>query len=368
MRWSQCRAVADPPRLHDDAAVTWTDVPALLLTGPPRHGVVRYGRDVAEHVARLAPGAALLDVADPRDLVAAAAGHQRVHLHVTDRLLGRGPEDAADLVERVAAVTHLTVTLHDVPQPSDGVVNLPRRVAGYGRIAAAARGVVVNSEHEALLLAEHGVVPPGRAVHVVPLGSSPLPPDRRVPAPGSDAASLVALVAGYVYPGKGHDDVVRAVAAAASRLRAAGHDLREVAVVAIGGPSAGHEDDVDRLRAAADALGVDLRVAGSLPDDAFRAGLRSPGIPVAAHQHLSASRTLLDWGEQGRRPLVVDSRYAREMAALRPGTLALYEPSALTAAVERAWLDPASTVLPPGTGLAPTLADVAAAYLAWWSA
>lgn len=368
MRWSQCGAVADPPLLHDDAAVTWTDVPALLLTGPPRHGVVRYGRDVAEHVARLVPCAALLDVADPRDLVAAAAGRERVHLHVTDRLLGRGPEEAADVVERVAAVTHLTVTLHDVPQPSDGAVNLPRRVSGYARIAAAARGVVVNSAHEALLLAEHGVVPAGRQVHVVPLGSTPHLDGAPVPAPGSDPTALVALVAGYVYPGKGHDDVVRAVAAAAVRLRAAGHDLTAVAVDAVGGPSAGHEDDVDRLRADAHALGVELRVAGSLPDEAFRAGLRAPGIPVAAHQHLSASRTLLDWGEQGRRPLVVDSRYAREMAALRPGTLTLYEPSALTTAVEHAWLDPASTTLPPDADLAPTLADVAQAYLAWWSA
>jgi glycosyltransferase involved in cell wall biosynthesis len=347
--------------------VTWTDVPALLLTGPPRHGVVRYGRDVAEQVGRLAPGTALVEVADPRDLVGAAAAHRRVHLHVTDRLLGAGPEEAADLVERVAAVTHLTVTLHDVPQPSDGVVNLPRRVAGYARVAAAARGVVVNSAHEARLLAEHDVVPGGRAVHVVPLGSSPRPLATG-PAPAADPTALVALVAGYVYPGKGHDDVVRAVAAAASRLRAAGHDLTEVAVVAVGGPSAGHEDDVDRLRATADALGVRLRVTGSLPDDAFRAGLRAPGVPVAAHQHLSASRTLLDWAEAGRRPLVVDSRYAREMADLRPGTLTPYQPADLAAALERAWLDPASTALPLGTGLAPTLADAAAAYLAWWSA
>lgn len=346
--------------------MTWTDVPALLLTGPPRHGVVRYGRDIAEHVARLAPEVVVVEVPVPEALVEAAAGHSRVHLHVTDRVLGRGPEAAADLVERVAAVTHVTVTLHDVPQPSDGVVNLPRRVAGYARVAAAAGGVVVNSAHEAALLAEHGVVPAGRSVHVVPLGSSPRSTDAS-PA-GSSGRSLVALVAGYVYPGKGHDDVVRAVAVAADRLRAAGEDLDEVAVVAVGGPSAGHEADVDRLRAEATALGVELRVAGSLPDDAFRAGLRAPGTPVAAHQHLSASRTLLDWGEEGRRPLVVDSRYVREMAALRPGTLTLYDPAALADALEQAWHDPASTTLPAGTELAPTLRDAAAAYLTWWAA
>lgn len=366
MRCPKCHPVAGPPRLHDDAAVTSTDAPALLLTGPPRHGVVRYGQDVAEHVARLAPGCAVVHVADPRDLVAAAAAHPRAHLHVTDRVLGDGPEAAAALVERVAAVTHLTVTLHDVPQHSDGAVNLPRRVAGYGRIAAAAAGVAVNSAHEAALLVEHAVVPARRPVQVVPLGTSPRPTGAAVAPP--DAGALVALVAGYVYPGKGHDDVVRAVATTATRLRAAGHDLTDVAVVAVGGPSAGHEADVDRLRAEATGLGVALRVTGSLPDDDFRTALRGPGIPVAAHQHLSASRTLLDWGEAGRRPLVVTSRYAREMAALRPGTLALYEPAALADALEAAWRDPGTTTLPPGTGLAPTLADAAAAYLAWWAA
>lgn len=346
-------------------AVPPTATPALLLTGPERHGVVRYARDVADQVRLLDPDAAVVQVSDPADLVEAAAAHPRVHLHVTDRPLGRGPQEAAALVERVADVTHLTITLHDVPQPSDGEVNLPRRVDGYARFAAAAAGVVVNSRHEALLLVEHGVVPRDRPVAVIPLGAALAPV--RAPATARPAG-LVAAVAGYVYPGKGHDDVVRAVAVAADRLRAAGHDLAEVAVVAVGGPSAGHERDVEDLRAQAGRLGVELRVTGSLDDDGFRAGLRGAGVPVAAHQHLSASRTLLDWGEQGRRPLVVDSRYAREMAALRPGTLTLYAPDGLADALVRAWLDPASTTLPPGTGLAPTLADVAAAYRDWWAA
>jgi glycosyltransferase involved in cell wall biosynthesis len=346
-------------------AVPPADAPALLLTGPARHGVVRYARDVADEVRLVDPGVAVVQVSDPVDLVEAASRHPRVHLHVTDRLLGRGPEEAAALVERVADVTRLTVTLHDVPQASDGVVNLPRRVSCYARVAAAAAGVVVNSRHEALLLVEHGVLPADRAVAVIPLGTSPA---RVLPVvTGPRPTGLVALVAGYVYPGKGHDDVVRAVAVAADRLRAAGHALTEVAVVAVGGPSAGHEHDVDALRAEADRRGVDLRVTGSLDDEAFRAALRGPGIPVAAHQHLSASRTLLDWGEQGRRPLVVGSRYAREMAALRPGTLTPYPPELLPDALVRAWLDPASTALPPGTDLAPTLADVAAAYRAWWA-
>jgi glycosyltransferase involved in cell wall biosynthesis len=366
--------------------VTRLDVPALLLTGPPRHGVARYARDVAEHVRRAVPGAAVVEVPVAADLPAAAAAHPRAHLHVTDRLLADGPEAAAELVERVAGATRLTVTLHDVPQPSDGPRNLPRRTAAYARVAAAAAAVAVNSEHEALLLAEHGVLPAGRAARVLPLGTAApdtagdrpevapdghdalpapdaLPGDDRPPAPGS----LLALVAGFVYPGKGHDDVAKALGTAAARLRAAGATVPEVAVVAVGGPAPGHEGDVMTLRAEAAAHGVELRVTGSLDDAAFRRALRAGGIPVAAHQHLSASRTLLDWGEAGRRPLAVDSRYAREMAALRPGTLALYPPAELDRHLERAWREPASTVLPAGTTLAPTLSDVARGYLAWWA-
>lgn len=370
MRWyPECGPVAAVPRLDHDAAMTWTDTPALLLTGAPRHGVARYAADVAGQVRALDAGARAVRVDDPADLPTAVAGLGAAHLHVTDRLLAGSPESAADLVERVAAACRLTVTLHDVPQESDGARNLPRRTAAYARVAAAAHGVVVNSRHEERLLVEHGVTPAGRA-HVIPLGSAPGPVAAAgLPAgPPAAGAPLVALVAGFLYPGKGHDDVVRAAAAAADLLRAAGTPPGEVAVVAVGGPSPGHEDEVDRLRAEAEGIGVALRVTGGLDDDAFRAALREPGVPVAAHRHLSASRTLLDWGEAGRRPLVVDSRYAREMADLRPGTLALYPAADLPAHLARAWADPASTALPPGAGLAPTLADVAAAYLGWWGA
>jgi len=353
--------------------MTRSDTPALLLTGPPRHGVVRYAGDLAAHVRDLDAGARVLRVDDPGDLPASAEGLGRAHLHVTDRLLGSSPDAAADLVERLAAACRLTVTLHDVPQESDGPRNLPRRTAAYARVAAAAAGVAVNSRHEALLLAEHGVLAAGRA-RVVPLGSAVADPDAgavpaATPYPADDPAGapLVALVAGFLYPGKGHDDVVRAVADAADLLRAAGTPPGEVAVVAVGGPSPGHEDEVDRLRAEAGSRGVALRVTGGLADDAFHAALRGSGVPVAAHRHLSASRTLLDWGEAGRRPLVVDSRYAREMAALRPGTLTLYPPADLPAHLARVWADPAATQLPAGTSLAPTLTDAAAAYLAWWA-
>lgn len=333
--------------------VTTPDVPVQLLTGPPRHGVARYARDL---VGRL-PSAPVIEAEDPARLVAAVAGHRRAHLQFTDRLVARSPEDAADLVEALVASTRLTVTLHDVPQESDGERNLVRRCGAYARICAAAAGIAVNSEHEAALLAEHRVT--DRRPRVIPLGAStqPVPALPVLPAPG-----VTALIAGWIYPGKGHDDVVRAVAGAARRLRSG-----TGTVLAIGAPSPGHEQDVRALVALAADLGVRFTVTGGLDDDDYAAALRSPGVPVAAHRHLSASRSLLDWGEQGRRPLVAASRYAAEMAELRPGTLVTYPDGGLVEALVRAVLDPASTVLAPGTSLRPTLADVAEEYLRWWA-
>ena len=55
------------------------------------------------------------------------------------------------------------------------------------------------------------------------------------------------------------------------------------------------------------------------------------------------------------------------MAGLRPGTLVTYPDDGLVEALVRAVRDPGSTVLPPGTSLRPTLADVAAEYLRWWA-
>ncbi|WP_263120087.1 hypothetical protein [Cellulomonas fimi] len=326
------------------------EVPAQLLTGPARHGVARYAREVAEQVARVAPETAVVEVDDPAGLASAVTGHERAHLHVTDRLLGASPDVAAERVEALTGRTRLTVTLHDVPQESDGPRNLARRGAAYSRICAAAEGVVVNSRHEADLLVEHEVVRPGTPVGVIPLGAG----GRRA-ATTPRPHGLTALIAGWLYPGKGHDDLIRAVAEAGGGT-----------VLAVGAPSPGHEEEVARLTALAAGAGVVFRVTGSLGDAEYAAALGGDGVPVAAHRHLSASRTLLDWGEQGRRPLVADSRYAREMSELRPGTLSLYPPDGLADALRAAAADPGSTVLAPGVGLAPTLADVAVAYLRWW--
>src|SRR6185436_10667256 len=91
-------------------------LPALVVTADQRHGVTVAARDLAAAVATTTgvrldmPAVTLLGEHPP----------ERAHLHFTDRLWAGSPEQAAALVERVAARTALTVTLHDVPQASDG--------------------------------------------------------------------------------------------------------------------------------------------------------------------------------------------------------------------------------------------------------
>lgn len=322
-------------------------LPALAITADQRHGVTVAARDLAAAVetatgVRLGvTGGALLGEQPP----------ERAHLHFTDRLWASSPEDAAALVERIAARTALTVTLHDVPQASDGPRNQPRRTDCYARIARVARGVVVNSRHEAAHLAEAGIVP--RALSVVPLPVSPAPAGPR-PQPGAPDVAVL----GFFYPGKGHAEVLDAIAAAAGpRPR----------LTVLGGPSAGHEADLLAFTEQAAARGVPVGVTGFVPEPDLVARCRAVTVPVVAHRHFSASGSLATWIAAGRRPLAVDGRYTREMAALRPGTVHVFAPGELTAAIAGALADPASTWLADDAVTRPHLDDTAAAYLRWWT-
>ena len=348
-------------------------IPELLLVGPPQHGVTAYARDLAEALTRAGFSVSMPAVPHAEAAVGRAAEADRVHVHFTDRIFGGTPDDAADLVERMAAVTRLSVTLHDLPQPSDGT-GFERRARAYRRVLDTVRGAVVSSEHEATLVNTH-LAPPARPVTVIPIGtrisSSPRIGDQASRDPAADApaapGALRVLIAGFIYPGKGHLEAIDAVAAVRDKLRATGEAPDEATVVAIGSASPGHEADVEVLRRHAAASGVTLSVTGYLDDVAYRAAVSGHGIPLAAHQHLSASRSMLDWVEQGRLPLVADSPYAREMARLRPSTLRLYQPAHLAEQLEDGWRRPGTTRLAPGTPLYPTLTDGALAYRDWWA-
>ncbi|SED12755.1 hypothetical protein SAMN04489844_3730 [Nocardioides exalbidus] len=324
-------------RAHDHVT------PHHLLLGPDTHGVTRYagevagaaGAPVARHVDELAPGAP-------------------VHLHVTDRLLSRDPAEAASAVELLARRVTLTLTLHDVPQPTDGPV-FRARAAAYGRMVRATRAWVTNSWHE------HSLV--GRWCSDDPRGSVIPLPVFRGPAQEPDTIERdvdpVLGVFGFVYPGKGHRQVVRAAAA----LRRSG---RSVQVRVLGGAAPGHDDEVEALLRTSRARGVPVDVTGRVREDDLRRALRRVTVPVVAHRNVSASGSLNSWIAAGRRPLVRDGAYAREMAELRPGTTTIFDDGSLVPALEAALQSPASTWTPPGTDLGPGLEDTAAAYRAWW--
>lgn len=321
-------------------------LPALVITDDQRHGVTIAARGLTVAVEAtagvpLGVTAGTLLGSDPP---------ARAHLHFTDRLWGSSPEDAAARMESVATRTAFTVTLHDVPQESDGPRNHRRRIDCYARVARAARGVIVNSWHEAAHLAEAGIVP--RVPGVVPLPVTPAPAG---PRPWSGSPDVAVL--GFFYPGKGHTEVVDALAGLTARPR----------MTVLGGPSAGHEADLSAFAERAGANGVAVDVTGFVPEADLVERCRTVTVPVVAHRHFSASGSLATWIAAGRRPLVVDGRYTREMAALRPGTARLVAPGRLTEAIADALADPASTWLAADAVTRPDTGDTAAAYLRWWT-
>ena len=350
-----------------ETAATVTQPPVLLHLGDDAHGVDRYARTVARAVADLDPGVQLR-LFDPATLDGDGDGDgdgaplpPRVHVQFTDRLWGEDPEHAAARIEALARRSRVLVTLHDLPQTSDGPTRLPRRLACYRRVVAAASAVVCNSEHERTLLGALAPNAPTASVAVVPL---PVPSAARAPEPGTWRSDGSVAVLGFFYPGKGHREVVDAVA----HLARTGAVDPVPPVVALGRASAGHEGELAELAELARERGVTFSSTGFLSDADLLARSRSAAVPVIAHQHVSASGSLTDWLAAGRRPLVLDSAYFREMADLRPGTTTPVPAADLPAAIAHALAHPASTWQDAGAVTRPDLADTARSHLALWAA
>lgn len=322
--------------------------PHHLLLGPDTHGVTRYAGEVAD--AARAPV-----VRDVAELVPGAA----VHLHLTDRLLGRDPRDAAAAVEQLARRVRLTVTLHDVPQPTDGPV-FAARAEAYGRIVRASHAWATNSWHEHALVDRWIAAGARGTVIPLPVHATPGPPGPSRAVAGLVPAEPVVGVFGFVYPGKGHRQVVRAVAA----LRRAG---TMASVRVLGDAAPGHADEVEALVRTSRERGVPVEVTGRVAEDDLVRALRDVSVGVTAHRNVSASGSLNSWIAAGRRPLVRDGSYAREMAALRPGTLNLFDDASLVPCLDAALRRPTSTWTSPSADLGPRLEETAAAYQAWWA-
>lgn len=329
--------------------MTATSPHVQLVVGPAQHGVTAAALVQAAvpgpvEVVRCERAVGLEDV----EPLSRSVRDRVVHVHVTDRLFGRTPEEAAEFLVAVAAGCTLVVTLHDLPQPSDGPVNHPRRSTAYARIARAAAGVVVSSEHERRLLSACGV--DDARVSVVPL---PVPSScgAHDPESGPPAGRDVAVL-GFLYPGKGHAAVLEAL-----------RDLpSEIGLLALGRPSEGHEDLVASLSARAAELDRRFAVTGFVPEADLPRILRSVLVPVAPHEHLSASGSINTWIGAGRRPLVPVSDYVTELLDRNPGAVDPYDdlPTALAGAVA----DPGRTWLPRGFVGHPTVHETVAAVRA----
>lgn len=314
----------------------------LLLVHSGDHGVAVYAREMAE---------AVRDVAEVRtvdaDGLARLPAGTSVHAHFTDRLWGDSPEQASRTFAELASRLRMSVTLHDVPQASDGELNRPRRRAAYTRVASAAGAVFVNSEHERELLREEDVW--SGKVEVIPL---PVESEKNA-GRGRPDGSVGVL--GFFYPGKGHDEAAEAAAAAGIG-----------ALTVLGRASDGHAAELDTFVRRSAALGVEVEVTGWLDDAEIARRGRAVSVPVIAHRHISASGSLASWIGWGRRPVAVRNRYVDEMAALRPGTLNPVGESDLIGALRRACTNPDAT----WHGLAHlpmSRADVAQAYLRLWA-
>jgi glycosyltransferase involved in cell wall biosynthesis len=335
----------------------------FLHVGPERHGVTRFGRALEEATASLtAVAGRRLEIGGgtTSPLWPGRASADRVcQLQFTDHLYGDRPDRALATVldvVRAAGDAVVVVTLHDVPAGlSDPAPRGRQRAAAYRTLADAVR-VVTCSTHELTRLRRCGYEGPADVIPLpIPTMASPhrqrgavsfrsaSPPNATVSfSPGrvtgddaerAGAASIGVL--GFVYPGKGQLDVLRACTGLG----------RPVRFVNLGGAAPRHEDLVDQLRREAAAAGLRCRVTGWIPDEQLGGELAAVDVPVVAHPTPSASASAATWLAAGRRPLVRDSRYARELDAACPGALQRYAPgpAGLRAALASALDDPAST-------------------------
>ena len=304
-------------------------VVVAAIAGPARHGVVRHARTIADLTASV-PVAITADA--PIDVPCNAV----VHVHYTDQLFGPDAAAAAARFRRLTAPVRdrLVVTLHDVPV-IDGSGHGARRAAAYRSVAADAAALIVSSGHERRRLAELGIHAP---VSVIPL---PVPAHRsqRVHRATLSASAIRRLrpvqptigVLGFVYPGKGHESVIDAVAGTGAL------------VLAIGAPSAGHEDLVDELGRRAAQARCALHVTGHVDDRRLESLLARVDVPVAPAAAPSASASIARWIGAGRRPLAAASAYTDELVAIGPDLVTRYAPDDLGAAIQLGLRAPRST-------------------------
>lgn len=302
-----------------------------VIVGPNGHGVVRHAQAVSEaartSIARFA------DVPTSAELAMLPGDAAVAHLHYTDRVFGPNAAAAAvrarDLAERLER--RIVITLHDVPE-ADGTARSALRGDAYRHVADSADIVVVASNHERDRLHRCGV---DAEIDVIPLPIDVRPDQRRGHEPLTPGCRTIGVL-GFIYPGKGHDDVIHASAELPG----------DVCVMALGEASTGHTALTETLASLAERHGRRFTVTGSVGDTELARALARIDLPVVPAPTTSASGSLGTWIGAGRRPLVAANGYTREIAATAPHLMTLYDPRQsghLAIALGAALIEPDST-------------------------
>lgn len=349
-----------------------------LVIGPTDHGVVRFARRVGE----LANGVVLTlgraDQADAARLAGPVRSATAVHLQYTDALYAQHTTDAATafvhLRHRIAAIgstsrstsgrsnpVPVSVTMHDLPDPDDEPGRYRRRALSYARVAEAVDAVVLSSDHELARLrhllpsARPGSPGPGTEprLQVIPL---PIEAPRIVAKPDRPTPRPEVAVFGFIFPGKGHEDVISAMPGLPP----------EVLFTALGRPADGHESMRAALAATADRSNRRMKITGFVADGRLDETLQRIAVPVVPARRISASGSINSWIAAGRRPLVADGPYPREFAQRYPGAIQLYRPGQLPALIRTVLADPGTSWLaatPPPELTAPAVAGAYRAFI-----
>lgn len=265
-----------------------------LIVGPDGHGVTEYALGLARATNATS-------VIREETFGSAPLPEGPIHVTFTDHLFG----DTAETLLARLGDRPFSVSLHDIPQPEEGEGRYARRAEIYRTLASAADVAVVNSEHEARFFSA-GASAPAVIRLPIPVIHAPFAPEDGTVG-----------VLGFLYPGKGHEDLVAALPEATLRF--------------LGAVSAGHEEWADRLVAS----GRNVELTGWLTDDELAGEIGRIAVPVCPHRHFSASGSLMTWLGAGRKVLVTDSDYAREIDAWLPGRVALVEEGGWRDAVEK---------------------------------
>lgn len=311
-----------------------------LIAGPPEHGVTEYARLLHEHT-----GGAMVHLNEHTRRGDLPPGPLQVAF--TDHLFGADPEAAVDRVLELAHGRWLSISLHDIPQPEEGAARFDRRSRAYRRLAAKADLVVTNSRHEAGFFTATAPEINPVVIHL-PLPTAP------TDLTGEFDPDSVGIV-GFIYPGKGHADILAALSGTGLALRA------------LGGFSAGHEDLEQQLNHQAQRAGVSFQASGYLADHQLWEEMARTAVPVCAHRHFSASGSLMRWLAAGRRVLVTESDYARELAAHWPEQIVLVAAGNWRGAIRAAAADPGFAT-PVAGSRTWSWAQVAGAWRRAWTA